>query len=159
MGSASPYRCPSDTSYILLDGARRARTRSYSANGWLGSRGGAQALKSSSGRYFQTFSSMNSVSPSRIWSVLDENEESVDDATFFTTNPGKSDYSNWLSVPSARHRFACNMSFADGHVERHPWIVKREFYTGHRTGVGSLTPSGDGKRDNQWLTENATTPP
>lgn len=159
LGSAKPYRCPTDSSYIELGGSRHARTRSYSANGWLGSRGGAQALKSSSGRYFQSFSAMNTVSPSRIWSVLDENEESVDDATFVTTSPAKSDYANWISIPSARHRFACNLSFADGHVERHPWIAKREFYKGHRAGVGSLTPTGNGAADNRWLTESATTPP
>lgn len=105
------YRCPADASTAL----GVARTRSYSMNGWVGSRymesyGG----KKTSFRTFLKDSELSLAGPSAIWLLADEHEASINDAWFFVT---MDDSRPFASFPSLRHEQTYGLGFADAHVE------------------------------------------
>jgi prepilin-type processing-associated H-X9-DG protein len=41
--------------------------------------------------------------------------------------PGEAYDGRWLDLPAGRHNQGCNLSFADGHVERWRWTVPKVF--------------------------------
>jgi prepilin-type N-terminal cleavage/methylation domain-containing protein/prepilin-type processing-associated H-X9-DG protein len=158
LGNAGVYRCPTDRSYIILGGQKYPRTRSYSANNHMGSRSGGQ-LPDNTGQNYRTFASINGISPSEAWNVIEEHETGINYAQFENHPRNIIDYSSWVDVPSARHRKGCNLSFADGHVERHKWMEQSTMVPVNRGSLGSLTTTSGQKRDVQWLTEHATALP
>jgi prepilin-type N-terminal cleavage/methylation domain-containing protein/prepilin-type processing-associated H-X9-DG protein len=156
--NAGVYRCPTDTSYIILGGQKYPRTRSYSANNHMGSRGGGQA-PDNTGQNYSTFAGMHGISPSEAWCVIEEHETGINFAEFENHPRNNFDYSGWVKVPSARHRKGCTLSFADGHVERHRWVEKSTLVPVNRGSLGTITPTSGQPRDVQWLTEHATALP
>jgi prepilin-type processing-associated H-X9-DG protein len=124
----------------------------------MGSRGGGQAV-GSDGLNFQRFSDIRNVSPSEAWCVTEEHETGIHDSHFLNIPRDFGNYDAWLSVPSARHRKGCSLSFVDGHVERHRWLEKSTLVPVNRIGLGGTTPTYGQSRDVQWLTEHATALP
>jgi prepilin-type processing-associated H-X9-DG protein len=103
------YRCAADRSHS--GGILRAR--SYSMNGWIGSR----QMEGSQREGYRTFvrdSELAAAGPSRIWTLIDEHENSIDDGWFLVT---MDDSRPFASFPALRHNNGCDLSFADGHVE------------------------------------------
>jgi prepilin-type N-terminal cleavage/methylation domain-containing protein/prepilin-type processing-associated H-X9-DG protein len=104
------YRCAADPS--LTGGI--PRVRSYSMNGWLGSR---TMEIWGQGEGFRTFirdSEITLAGPARLWVILDEHETSIDDDWFYVT---MNDSQPFQSYPAARHGRGYGLNFADGHVE------------------------------------------
>ena len=66
---------------------------------------------------------MNNPSPSRTFTFVDEHEDSIDDGIFAIYG----DLTQWMELPSDRHRRGCNLSFADGHVEPGRWKAPKVF--------------------------------
>jgi prepilin-type N-terminal cleavage/methylation domain-containing protein len=106
----SLYRCPADLSQT--NGA--ARVRSYSMNGWAGSRHMEIYPRQSSFRTFVRDNELSAAGASRIWLFLEEHEASIDDAWFLVT---MDDSRPFASLPAALHERAYDLNFADGHVE------------------------------------------
>jgi len=110
------YRCPSDNvlSQIQRKAGWAARIRSYSMNGWMGSR----SMEDNSARAgFRTFVRENELAaarPSMLWVILDEHEASIDDGWFLVT---MDDSRPFASFPTTRHQHGYALNFADGHVE------------------------------------------
>jgi len=105
------YHCPSDAS--VTNGA--PRVRSYSMNGWVGSR--YMEFYAAQKPAFRTFlrdTDLAAAGPSGIWLILDEHEASINDAWFFVT---MDDSRPFESFPALRHDAAYGLSFADSHVE------------------------------------------
>ena len=110
------YHCPAD--YSQTNGADRVR--SYSMNGWTGSR----YMNTVSAPYgietsFQTFikeGDLAAKGPSAIWVTIDEHEATIDDSWFLVT---MDDSRPFASFPATRHRHGYNLNFADGHVEHY----------------------------------------
>jgi prepilin-type N-terminal cleavage/methylation domain-containing protein len=107
---ASLYHCPSDSS--LRNGV--ARVRSYSMNGWLGSRYMERAEKPTDFRTFVLDNELAMIGPSRLWTLMDEHEASIDDSWFLVT---MDDSRPFASFPATRHERGYGLSFADGHAE------------------------------------------
>jgi prepilin-type processing-associated H-X9-DG protein len=110
------YHCPADGSQT--NGV--ARVRSYSMNGWTGSRymNSPQSLSyNESG--FQTYVKENEMAakgPVSIWVFADEHENTIDDGWFLVT---MDDSQPFASFPATRHHRGYNLNFADGHVEHY----------------------------------------
>ncbi len=123
------YRCPADQSVGLVPGISGPvpRVRSVSMNSWLGYNSEAWDTP---GMLYKKLSQMVNPSPSGIWVVLDEREDSINDAWFAvsmagapaliggTPNPGSYII---IDFPSSYHSRAAGFGFADGHSEIHKW--------------------------------------
>ncbi|HEY1719026.1 MAG TPA: prepilin-type N-terminal cleavage/methylation domain-containing protein [Verrucomicrobiae bacterium] len=113
------YHCPADQSTV--DGhPDLLRTRSYTMEIGL-------ACTNITGTYMK-FTQITQPPPSGIFVLIDEQKDSIQDATFgyWSPNSGYSDY--WLDLPADRHQQGANLSFADGHVEHWKWKAQKIFY-------------------------------
>lgn len=55
--------------------------------------------------------------PSSIFVFVEEHPDSINDG-YFLNNP---DSGEWIDLPASTHEGAGVVSFADGHIEVHPW--------------------------------------
>jgi prepilin-type N-terminal cleavage/methylation domain-containing protein len=105
------YRCPSDPSN--RNGV--PKVRSYSMNGWVGT---ARAKTFSPGlqlyRVYLKESDLTLPGPSRTWMLIDEHEQSINDAWFFVDMTGARAFADF---PATRHNRGYALSFCDGHSE------------------------------------------
>jgi len=103
------YRCPSDR----LQTNNALRVRSYSMNGWVGSRYMDSYEAPVRYRTFVRDSELAAARPSGIWLMMDEHEASINDGWFFVT---MNDSQPFASFPASRHQRGYCLNFADGHV-------------------------------------------
>jgi prepilin-type N-terminal cleavage/methylation domain-containing protein len=109
------YRCPADTSQSASQTGGSLRVRSYSMNGWMGSRYMESFYYGQANyRTFIRESEIAASSPSELWMIMDEHEDSIDDAWFLVT---MNDSQPFASFPATRHQRGCCLNFADGHVQ------------------------------------------
>jgi len=104
------YRCPSDPSRT----GDAPRVRSYSMNGWMGSRYMETYPRTNGFRTFVRDSELSAAGPARLWVIIDEHEASIDDAWFLVT---MDDSRPFASYPATRHAGSYGLNFADGHTE------------------------------------------
>jgi prepilin-type N-terminal cleavage/methylation domain-containing protein/prepilin-type processing-associated H-X9-DG protein len=113
------YHCPGDASRarkLSGDELPQTRTRSYSMNGNVGGRTNeVQATVVTASQI------PNSAS---LFVFIEEHQDSIDDAHFLVW-PRPDD--RWVNLPADRHSQGCNLSFADGHVEKWRWNTKKTF--------------------------------
>jgi len=104
------FHCPADVS----QSGGLPRVRSYSMNGWMGSRfmeSGTQRIRY---RTFVKESELAAAGAAGLWMIADEEEASIDDAWFEVTMDDRRPFS---SFPALRHRRGYGLNFADGHAE------------------------------------------
>ena len=106
----STFRCPADPSQAR----GTPRVRSYSMNGWVGSRYMETNSRPSGFRTFVRENELAAARPAGLWVLLDEHEASIDDGWFLVT---MDDSRPFASFPATRHQQAYGVNFADGHVE------------------------------------------
>ncbi len=111
--SAAPFKCPSDRSMA----ANGERIRSFSMNCMVGDPG--ELTNKFNPDYLQFFTSASISDPSKIFVLLDEHPDTINDGFFMNR---LADYT-WGNRPASFHNGAGNFSFADGHVETHRWQV------------------------------------
>ena len=108
------YRCPADPART----GGSPHVRSYSMNGWMGSRYMESGYAPTYGQNrFRTFVKENEIAAagsSTLWVIADEHESSIDDPLFMVT---MDDRQPFASFPATRHRRGYSLNFADGHVE------------------------------------------
>ena len=104
------YRCPTDLSHA--NGT--PRVRSYSMNGWIGSRYMETYPRNNGFRTFVRDSELSAAGPAMLWVIADEHEVSIDDAWFLVT---MDDSRPFASFPATRHERSYGLNFADGHAE------------------------------------------
>jgi prepilin-type N-terminal cleavage/methylation domain-containing protein len=104
------YRCPSDPSRT----EDAPRVRSYSMNGWIGSRYMETYPGPTGYRTFVRDSELAVAGPAKLWVIIDEHEASIDDAWFPVT---MDDSQPFASFPATRHQGSYGLNFADGHAE------------------------------------------
>jgi len=108
------YKCPADQSRSLgKTGLPRVRT--ISMNQAFSVEGGhnSPALW----RNFVKNSSLLDPQPAKLWVIIDENPDSMNDAAF----AAKMGVPYWQDGPSTLHGGGCGFSFADGHSEIKKW--------------------------------------
>jgi prepilin-type N-terminal cleavage/methylation domain-containing protein/prepilin-type processing-associated H-X9-DG protein len=127
--SPAIYHCPSDMSTItdaFGNPLPQPRVRSYnmsqSVNGY------GMLVDPQSGYpvdtfqpCFQKLSAITNPTPSQLFVLIDENEQTLQDDQFGYPMKGYFDYGWWWDMPSNRHNQGGDLSFADGHVEYWHW--------------------------------------
>jgi prepilin-type N-terminal cleavage/methylation domain-containing protein len=110
--AAALYRCPADRTLS----AGLPRIRSYSMNGWMGSRYMEMetAYRATGYRTFVRDGEIAAAGAARLWQVIDEHEATLDDAWFLVTMDDTAPFAN---APATRHQRSYGLNFADGHAE------------------------------------------
>lgn len=109
--SAVPtYRCPADPSRV----GGSVRLRSYSMNGWMGSRRMESATREPRYRSFVRDTELALAGAATIWVQMDEHEVTINDGWFEVT---MDDSRPFASFPAMRHQRGYCLNFADGHAE------------------------------------------
>ena len=131
--SLGVWRCPGDQSQSTIGGRRYPHVRSVSMNNWIGNydpRSGAVGTEYTPGyRVFKNVMGMTDPGPSRTFLLLDEREDSINDASFLIymdgfspSNPGAYKISDF---PASYHNGAGGLNFCDGHAEIRRWQDSR----------------------------------
>jgi prepilin-type N-terminal cleavage/methylation domain-containing protein/prepilin-type processing-associated H-X9-DG protein len=121
-GNVRIFKCPVDS--VLSDLQRQAgwsgRTRSVSMNAMVGDAGefSYDGFNTNNPYYRQFFRSSQIQTPSSIFVFIEEHPDSIGDGYFLN----KPDSGEWRDLPASYHDGGANLSFADGHVERHKWL-------------------------------------
>lgn len=157
-GSAGVWRCPGDRSSSTFGGQAIPRVRSVSMNNWMGSavRGPWEGEKQFT--VFEKGTQMLRAGPSRLWVLLDEREDSINDGFFVVdmlSYPHKPQMDFLYDVPASYHNGAGGLNFADGHAEIHRWLDARTRPPLTPKSVAQHIPSPN-NRDLRWLQERST---
>src|SRR5439155_23596290 len=70
-------------------------------------------------RTYGKVTDMTAPRPSSLWVLVDEDQFSIDDASFDVCMVAPP--TAWYSWPGTYHNFAASFAFADGHTEPHKW--------------------------------------
>jgi prepilin-type N-terminal cleavage/methylation domain-containing protein len=113
--NVSLYRCPNDSGVSIGDNTVPT-VRSYSMNSFMGltDRNPPCPIAPQYARFFAKETDLKR--PSELWVLLDEDQRSIDDGSFFTDPDGRV----WWDFPAisvARHNYSFTLNFADGHSE------------------------------------------
>jgi prepilin-type N-terminal cleavage/methylation domain-containing protein/prepilin-type processing-associated H-X9-DG protein len=88
--------------------------------------------------------------PSRVWVLMDEHPDSIDDGILYSANYA---VSALPEIPGCQHAGACGIGFADGHAEIHKWTGKFSNQpVTYVQGGGHPLPLSD--PDNVWLAQH-----
>jgi prepilin-type N-terminal cleavage/methylation domain-containing protein/prepilin-type processing-associated H-X9-DG protein len=134
--SAKIYKCPSD----LAPAANGPRIRSVSMNAMVGDPG--NLLDHFNPLYVQFLKMKSIINPSGIFVFLDEHCDTINDGFFVN----RLEEYIWGNLPGSYHNGGLSISFADGHVETHRWLVPgtvRAPVQGAVSGVLTATPATD----------------
>ncbi len=115
------FRCAADRSQLRYQNQLRARVISFAANAFFGPPSG-YVTGASQYRNVMRMSQMTSPGPTQFFVLLDEHENSINDAHYFPfDNMRQFSKNKWLDAPSGRHGNAGGFVFADGHSEIRKW--------------------------------------
>jgi hypothetical protein len=131
------WHCPGDTSYGQMPNGNRVFRRSVSMSNWVGGNGddpptssndpnawkGGWGNSAPNSTVFRKITSMNTPGPAMTFVLLDERQDSINDAYFVTEMNGYPDRAQTRIVdyPASYHNLACGFAFGDGHSEIHKW--------------------------------------
>jgi type II secretory pathway pseudopilin PulG len=143
--SAAIWKCPSDNSFVVVNGNNVPRVRSMSMNVWIGGFLGYDAgLSGGSGwgsygvppgtlggnpwRVYLKMSDFLDPGPTGTFLLLDMREDSIDWGNFATDMRGWPDQpqqTGFYDLPGSYHHRAGGFSFVDGHSELKRWLDDR----------------------------------
>ena len=150
VGGAKPYRCPADSSWVLLNGLRQARVRSYSMNIFLGWYSVSQIPRQGY-KYFNREEDLNVSDQNRIFAFIDEHEDTIQDGVFeFDMEPV------FISVPGSRHGGGSVVTKTSGTVDFQKWKDSRTKLPVEHKYVGPFESQGN--PDIEWLKWHSTVP-
>ncbi len=144
------YKCPGDRSSVNIGGAEHPRVRSVAMNAYVVGSGFDDFTRSDYNRY-KKLSDITDPQPCNLWVILDEREDSINDA-FFGTFPHQPTV--MIDCPASYHGGSGGLSFADGHAEIHRWrdpVVLKPVIKNVRYASGGSSPI-----DMPWLNERTT---
>jgi len=158
------WKCPSDTSVLLVNGVRMPRVRSMSMNiylgGWGGTDGGWGPLVSDY-RIYLKYSELANPGPTKVFVFMDMRSDSIDMGNFAVNMAGypdqPADFGFW-DLPSFYHNRGGGLSFADGHSEMKRWLDSRTMPALQPSGGLNDRISSPNNKDVAWLQDNATRP-
>ncbi len=150
------FRCPADQSKGLIFGLKLPRVRSISMNNFIGAP--SQATTGGGAAKYPTYQRTTSIlSPSLTFVFLDEREDSINDATFFTSMVNPFPNPNIIDIPASYHGGAAGFSFADGHSEIHKWLSASLKKPIQALPINNINVASDpaGLLDSYWLSQHA----
>jgi len=107
------YKCPSDREPAL----NGQRIRTMAMNAQIGNSG--EITNRFNPDYLQFFKQSEIQNAAGIFVFLDEHCDTLNDGFFVN----RLDDYEWGNLPGSYHNGAVNLSFADGHMESHRWVV------------------------------------
>jgi prepilin-type N-terminal cleavage/methylation domain-containing protein len=158
------FRCPADQSLSFgTHGEPRIRSYSMTQSVGFSSTGmpdgqGAWLPSVYNGGPWECYfkeSDLGRPPPSKLWLLVDENPDSINDAALAFQMPDGNN-TTWIDCPSRLHGNACSFGFVEGHVEMHAWANPQGLpvttYTGPGGDPQSLprTPI-NGNKDVWWV--------
>jgi prepilin-type N-terminal cleavage/methylation domain-containing protein/prepilin-type processing-associated H-X9-DG protein len=121
VNSLTSFHCPADFSQLVSGPKAYPRNISYSVNGAMG-KSGIFGTANNLAVYKNVIKLTNIAHPSDIYVLLDEHENTINDAHFLPFyNLVTFGNQTWADLPSGRHGNSTGISFADGHSEIHRW--------------------------------------
>jgi prepilin-type N-terminal cleavage/methylation domain-containing protein/prepilin-type processing-associated H-X9-DG protein len=120
LNNPTVFKCPSDQSWVEIEGKRHNRVRSVSMNMRVGD--GRPLFLDRRAHQYVKWSSFHR--PTDTFLFVEEHEDSIFAGAFAITPPESAEYGFW-GLPASRHRGAGTLSFADGSVEVHKWLDPR----------------------------------
>ena len=121
---AAVWRCPADTSTVLVGSNRMPRVRSVSMNHAFGS---GEWLPASAGYLtYAKLADLTRPGPAKTFVFADEHPDSINDSAIAVQmSDGLGSTNSIVDYPASYHGGDCGYSFADGHVEIHKWLDPR----------------------------------
>jgi prepilin-type N-terminal cleavage/methylation domain-containing protein/prepilin-type processing-associated H-X9-DG protein len=161
------WKCPADRTTVLASGVNVPRVRSVSMNCFVGGQP-PEGLTGVATGIWRTYTKMAQIRyPVKTMGVLDEREDSINNAYFginmsgmahgaVATSPGAWSF---FDFPAFYHNRAAGIAFTDGHSEIHKWLDARTMKPMGRTSIVVLpgTPSPNNP-DVFWINDHATAP-
>ena len=101
---------------------------------------------------YAKLSSMTKPSPSRLFILLDENENSINDAGFGVrmSNP------QWVDYPGTYHNRACGFAFGDSHSEIHKWLDRPDWVKYAESNKNPAAGRASDGPDWAWLAQRSS---
>ena len=163
-GNVKIWKCPADSSAVLVDGVMKPRVRSISMNIFLGGWGGTDGYWGAPFSDYKIYLKQHELAnpgPSQVFVFLDMREDSIDMGNFGTRMAGwpndPAQY-GFFDLPGSYHHLAGGFSFADGHSELRRWRDKRTMPPIVPGGFVNDHFTSPNNRDVAWLQERATRP-
>ncbi len=154
------WHCPADQSKVRVSGrGELPRVRSMSMNNWVGGNEGTHGGWSGpEWRVYRSLNDMIDPGPSQTFVLLDEREDSINDAFWVTDMTGypNAAQTKIIDYPAAYHNNAAGFSFADGHSEIKKWTDPRTAPKLSRGTPLALNVASPNNRDIVWLQERCT---
>lgn len=161
--SPAAFKCPADHATVTIYGQRMNRVRSVSMNcfygtwsrTWEGTHAGpgvTVAQRQGASRYPVFEKTADIKSPSSLFVILDEREDSINDG-WFASDPN----TPWqiIDYPASYHGSAAGFSFADGHSEIHKWLDGRTMPALHQGQLLPLNVNLPQDQDLRWETQHS----
>jgi prepilin-type N-terminal cleavage/methylation domain-containing protein len=167
---ASIFRCPSDSSFVVIKGTPKLRVRSFSMNlyaggfppektappGSPGTTGGIP--RAAPYRVFSKATDFTVLPPAMAFVFIDERPEAINWGNFYTDMTGyrtnTAEYEFTQDFPAVFHNFGSSVSFADGRAEIHHWLDART--APPLRGSESSAFASPRNPDVGWLQDHAT---
>jgi prepilin-type processing-associated H-X9-DG protein len=165
--NANIWHCPSDESFVLVNGTPKPRLRSYSMNFFLGGYAGNPGFTPPNATPFRSYlksSDLVAPSPDQLFVFLDQRSDSINWGNFYVTMDGYSPsnsalYRFEMDLPGFYHDGAATFSYADGHGEVHRWQDLRTTPPLIPNGfLPATTMASPNNPDIAWLHAHATRP-
>ena len=162
--SAEAYKCPADQARVKATGGPDKgrmvpRVRSMSMNNWVGGNEGAYG--GWSGPEWKVYLKMDDFidpGPTMTFVLLDEREDSINDAFWVTEMagyPGPAT-AKIVDYPASYHNNAAGLAFADGHSEIHKWLDPRTVPKLKRGQNLALNIASPNNVDMTWTRDHST---
>jgi prepilin-type processing-associated H-X9-DG protein len=155
--STKVFRCPSDNSGFRDASQLLFRNRSYAVNGAMG-KSTFHQVNVPPYKYVVKLADLSQPGPTGVYLLIDEHENSINDAHFYPFNNLKAYDRRWLDAPSGRHGNATGFAFADGHSEVHKWqdsnVTPVKISGGVVTANDISFLPNAGPRDHAWFTNH-----
>lgn len=158
IGNPKIFRCPSDPSFVRINGKDYKRVRSVSMNCWM-NYAGKEPIQKQGYRVYRKISDMWNPSPSELWIIIDERFDSINDGMFVVNMAARGMMARIVDYPAAYHDHGASVVFADGHAIVKKWKDPRTTPpTVARSTTIRLGMPSPHNPDVYWLQEHATAP-
>lgn len=158
------YKCPADKSRNVRSVSMNCRMNpTRIPDKGQGPTDAPPAFTQGGNLAYKTFVKMNDIrNPTHTFVILDERSDSINDGFFGVDMSNTGDLNGegavkpyWIiDYPATFHSKSANVSFADGHVEFHKWVMPTTTVPPGQAHPGSWTSEND--KDVQWLQERCT---
>jgi prepilin-type N-terminal cleavage/methylation domain-containing protein/prepilin-type processing-associated H-X9-DG protein len=148
------YKCPADMSSVKIGGRTYPRILSMGMSQAVG--GSGSWLPAPPYRTFKKISDMVSPPPAKLYVLLDEHPDSINEGGFANKMVEAPLSIRIIDFPASYHNGAAGISFADGHVEIKKWLDPRTKPPVRYNNDLRLNVESPGNKDMIWLSERTS---